>query len=193
MTYESVLITGASSGLGEEFAMQLAPRVRQLVLVARREALLRELANKIITQFPHVDVVIEVTDLASADDRDALCSRLAQQGIVPDLLINNAGLGDYGEFITADWSRLEAQLKVEKREFQSIMRLIRSQLHLSLVRYLGDGAKPSQRDLARGKVRRATAIRTRGRVYDEIRPASATANWQAKRPTRASRSVRKRR
>ena len=112
MTYKSVLITGASSGLGEEFALQIAPRARQLVLVARREVLLRELANKIVAFHPHAEVVIEVADLADAEQRDALCSRLAQQGIVPDLLINNAGLGDYGEFVTAKWPRLEAQLKV---------------------------------------------------------------------------------
>ncbi len=112
MNYNSVLITGASSGLGEEFALQLAPRVRQLVLVARREDKLREVAGRVVAQSPQVDVVIEVTDLGDAADRDALCGRLAQQGIVPDLLINNAGLGDYGEFLTAEWPRLEAQLKV---------------------------------------------------------------------------------
>ena len=112
MTYDSVLITGASSGLGEEFAIQLAPRVRQLVLVARREVLLRELANRIVTYQPHVDVVIEVCDLADSHERELLLQRLAEQKIVPDLLINNAGLGDYGEFATAEWPRLEAQLKV---------------------------------------------------------------------------------
>jgi len=42
--YNSVLITGASSGLGEEFARQLAPTSRQMILVARRENLLRNLA-----------------------------------------------------------------------------------------------------------------------------------------------------
>jgi short-subunit dehydrogenase len=112
MTYDSVLITGASSGLGEEFAMQLAPRVRQLVLVARREDLLKEVANRIVSVHPQVDVVVEVADLADGNERNALLQRIAQQGIVPDLLINNAGLGDYGEFVTADWSKLEAMMRV---------------------------------------------------------------------------------
>jgi short-subunit dehydrogenase len=112
MNYDSVLITGASSGLGEEFAMQLAPRSRQLVLVARREKMLKTIAERIVETNPHVDVLIEVADLADAAERDSLMLRIARLGIVPDLLINNAGLGDYGEFITADWSKLEAQIKV---------------------------------------------------------------------------------
>ncbi|MDX1681416.1 MAG: SDR family oxidoreductase, partial [Akkermansiaceae bacterium] len=112
MTYDSVLITGASSGLGEEFAMQLAPRARQLVMVARREVMMETIAERIGEDYPDVDVVIEVADLADADERDALLHRLVKQRISPDLLINNAGLGDYGEFITADWPKLEAQIKV---------------------------------------------------------------------------------
>ena len=112
MNYQSVLITGASSGLGEEFAMQLAPRASQLVLVARREVMLQAIAERILQTHPQVDVVIEVADLADADDRNRLLESLLSKGIVPDLLINNAGLGDYGEFITADWSKLDAQLKV---------------------------------------------------------------------------------
>jgi len=112
MTYDSVLITGASSGLGEEFAMQLAPRARQLVLVARREVMLQAIAQRIVVAHPHVAVVIETADLADAEERNDLLARLARKGIVPDLLINNAGLGDYGEFVTADWAKLDAMLKV---------------------------------------------------------------------------------
>lgn len=112
MTYDSVLITGASSGLGEEFAMQLAPRARQLVLVARRSDRMRLVAGRITDRYPDTDIVIEVADLSDAQERKALLQRLAKQRITPDLLINNAGLGDYGEFVTADWPKLESQLKV---------------------------------------------------------------------------------
>ena len=108
MTYDSVLITGASSGLGEEFAMQLAPRALQLVLVARRSDRMRLVAERITDRYPDTDIVIEVADLADADERKALLQRLAKQSITPDLLINNAGLGDYGEFVTADWPKLES-------------------------------------------------------------------------------------
>jgi len=110
--YASALVTGASSGLGEEFALQLAPRVRQLVLVARREALLQGLAEKIRSHFPMIDVRIFAADLTVAGERERLVENLASQGVEPDLLVNNAGLGDYGEFASAEWPKLEAMLRL---------------------------------------------------------------------------------
>lgn len=112
MSFDSVVITGASSGLGVEFARQLAGRSRQLVLVARREDLLRQVAEGIVRDHPGTEVVIEVADLACSKDRELLLQNLARRECVPDLLVNNAGLGDYGEFVTADWSRLQSMLQV---------------------------------------------------------------------------------
>ncbi len=111
-TYSCALITGASSGLGEEFALQLAPSVRHLVLVARREPLLHALGERIRTAFPGVEVSVFACDLASEVERVKLVDALGARGTVPDLLVNNAGLGDYGEFSTSEWPRLEAMLKV---------------------------------------------------------------------------------
>ncbi len=110
--YSCALVTGASSGLGEEFALQLAPRVKHLVLVARRAPLLEDLALRIRQTFPLVTVSVCSADLADAGERDRLLRALADQGQAPDLLVNNAGLGDYGEFATAEWSKLEAMLRV---------------------------------------------------------------------------------
>ena len=92
--------------------MQLAPRVKHLVLVARRAALLEDLALRIRQTFPLVTVSVHATDLAVAEERDRLIQALAEQGHAPDLLVNNAGLGDYGEFATAEWPKLEAMLRV---------------------------------------------------------------------------------
>ena len=110
--YSSALVTGASSGLGEEFALQLAPRVRQLVLVARREALLQELAETIRGNFPLIDVRVFAVDLTDPEARERLAATLASQGLEPDLLVNNAGLGDYGEFVTAAWPKLESMIRL---------------------------------------------------------------------------------
>lgn len=110
--YSCVLITGASSGLGEEFARQLAPVAKHLVLVARREAPMLELADRLRAGGTGVEVTVLAADLASELERVKLLDTLGARGIIPDLLINNAGLGDYGEFATAEWSRLEAMLKV---------------------------------------------------------------------------------
>lgn len=106
------MVTGASAGLGAEYALQLAPRVARLVLVARRESRLREIADHIRQRHPHVEVKVATADLADHDARLALVDSLAESGFLPDLLVNNAGLGDYGEVASADWPRIEAMLRV---------------------------------------------------------------------------------
>ena len=110
--FSCALVTGASSGLGEEFALQIAPRVGKLVLVARREPLLEVLAERVRTRFPHVAVAVFQADLNQPSERDRLLESLSKIGFVPDLLVNNAGLGDYGEFASADWGKLESMLHV---------------------------------------------------------------------------------
>jgi uncharacterized protein len=106
------LITGASSGLGAEFALQLAPRVGKLVLVARRENLLQDLAARLQEQFPKVAVAVYAMDLSDPVERYSLVDTLLKTGFYPDLLINNAGLGDYGEFASSDWTKLDQMLQV---------------------------------------------------------------------------------
>jgi short-subunit dehydrogenase len=109
--YSCAVVTGASSGLGEEFALQLAPRVGRLVLVARRGEMLEDLAQRIGQKFS-CEVIVLVADLACGDQRAALIADLKEKALAPDLLVNNAGLGDYGEFHTADWEKLQAMLRV---------------------------------------------------------------------------------
>lgn len=111
-SYTCALVTGASSGLGAEFALQIAPRVDTLVLVARREERLQELADKIRAWHPRVAVAAFTADLRDAGQREGLVELLAERGLHPDLLVNNAGLGDYGEFATAEWDKLQAMLQV---------------------------------------------------------------------------------
>ena len=111
-TFSCALVTGASSGLGEEFAFQIAPRVGKLVLVARREPLLLQLADRIRTKFPHVAVAVFAVDLNISAECERLAVSLASAGFLPDFLINNAGLGDYGEFTTAEWDKLQSVIRV---------------------------------------------------------------------------------
>jgi short-subunit dehydrogenase len=108
--YSCALITGASSGLGEEFALQLAPRVDKLVLVARREGLLLQVAERIRAWYPAVEVVVYAADLTDVSEREDLVENLILQRCIPDLLVNNAGCGDYGEFVSADWVKIKAML-----------------------------------------------------------------------------------
>ena len=101
----NALITGASAGLGCEFARQLAGRARSLVLVARREQRLSELRGELTQHHPNLVVHTRETDLADLAQLNELVAWLEREKINVDLLINNAGLGDYGSFATSDPER----------------------------------------------------------------------------------------
>jgi uncharacterized protein len=92
------LVTGASSGLGIEFATLLAERNANLVLAARRIKPMESLAEQ-LRQTHRVKVVVEEIDLSVAGAGAELKSRLDQRGIVVEVLVNNAGLGLYGDFL----------------------------------------------------------------------------------------------
>ena len=103
----SALITGASAGIGREFARQLAGRGRSLILVARREQKLNELREDLKQQHPNLTVHICKTDLANLTQLKELVAWLEREKIDVDLLINNAGLGDLGPFAMSDPIRNE--------------------------------------------------------------------------------------
>ncbi len=106
------LVTGASSGLGVALARNLAARKINLVLVARRESPMRELATELQRRWD-VRIVVEALDLAQADAAVRLRRRLEDQGIEPDILINNAGFGIGGPFIEQDPNRLRSMLQLD--------------------------------------------------------------------------------
>lgn len=108
----TALVTGASAGIGMEFARELAPRVGGLVLVARREERLRQLRDELTARHPNLSVTIRATDLSDAADVDALCRWPGEHQIAIDILINNAGLGDYGTFATSDAARVREIIAV---------------------------------------------------------------------------------
>lgn len=110
--FSCALITGASSGLGAEFARELAPLCDELVLLARRSDRLESLASELRSAIPKLSLSIASVDLSSPQDRQAFLSFLQSEGICPDLLVNNAGLGDYGEFDSADWEKIASMIRV---------------------------------------------------------------------------------
>ncbi|MEY2578043.1 MAG: uncharacterized protein QOI49_867 [Verrucomicrobiota bacterium] len=106
------LITGASAGIGREFARQLAGRAGSLVLVARRLDRLEALRDELTKKDPNLNVQCRAVDLSQSNQVDELCAWLERERITVDFLINNAGLGDRGSFVTADPKRVREMLAV---------------------------------------------------------------------------------
>lgn len=108
----TILITGASSGIGREIARQLARRARTLVLVARREERLESLRDELLEHNPTLGVMVERCDLSHPDEVDTLLDSLHRHLVRVDVLVNNAGLGDYGLYEQESWSRIHQMLQV---------------------------------------------------------------------------------
>lgn len=101
----SALITGASAGIGREFARQLASRARSLLLIARRDERLIELADELQRKQPKLIVHIRKVDLVDLAQLQDFLAWLAREKLQIDLLINNAGLGDSGPFAESNPDR----------------------------------------------------------------------------------------
>jgi short-subunit dehydrogenase len=102
---EIALVTGASSGIGEQFARSLAARGHELALVARRAERLEQLAAALPTE-AHVIPCDLATDAASLPDR------VAELGLQVEILVNNAGFGTSGPFLAHDPARDVEQVRV---------------------------------------------------------------------------------
>jgi uncharacterized protein len=103
------LVTGASSGLGIELAKELAVRRINLVLTARREHPMQQLAGQ-LTRLHDIKVIIEPVDLAESGSASALKAKLDAQEIEPSILVNNAGFGISGFFADQSLERLQSML-----------------------------------------------------------------------------------
>src|SRR5947209_3913329 len=108
----NALITGASAGIGREFARPLSTRVRTLVLVARREQRLNELRDELRNQNAQLNLHVRVVDLSDKSQIDELVRWLQENKIDIDFLINNAGIGDQGPFATIEPGRLNAMIQI---------------------------------------------------------------------------------
>lgn len=95
---EYVLLTGASSGIGFEMANQLAAKGLNLVLVARTEIKLQQMQTELTNKYG-ILVQYFVADLSDADAAKELYKNVQQENLLVTHLVNNAGVGNYGNFI----------------------------------------------------------------------------------------------
>lgn len=108
---KTALITGASSGIGEAFARMLAARGMHVVLVARSEARLKALAAELAQQHG-VRTSVIVADLSLPAATRHIYETVKQQGLIIDMLVNNAGFSTYGNFETISPALEQAEIAV---------------------------------------------------------------------------------
>jgi uncharacterized protein len=109
MSKQTALVTGASGGIGEDLARELAARRYNLVLVARSADKLEALGQE-LRQKHGIESTIIAMDLSTPDAAERLTRELETRQLTIDVLINNAGSGDYGEFWTLEASKTAQML-----------------------------------------------------------------------------------
>lgn len=107
----TALVTGASSGIGAEFARRLAARGHDVVLVARSAPVLEALANE-VRRDHGVRAEVIVQDLSAPDAATRVAEEVAARGLTVDLLVNNAGFGTAGHFAQIAPGREHRELMV---------------------------------------------------------------------------------
>jgi short-subunit dehydrogenase len=112
------LVTGASAGIGEQFARQLSARGHRVAVVARREERLASLCDEL--GGPDRAVAIGA-DLAVEADRDRLAATIEQLGVNVDVLVNNAGLGLFGPFTESPREDHLRELRVDVEAVVDLM------------------------------------------------------------------------
>lgn len=104
----TALITGASSGIGLELARIFAKNGRDVILVARSEGKLHALQSELSGY--GVQATVFSHDLTDTKAPQVLFDQIQQSGLTVDVLVNNAGYGDYGEFAQGDWEKLQGMI-----------------------------------------------------------------------------------
>ena len=126
MTKETVLITGASKGIGRELAIIFAEKGCNLLLAARSERELNELKVSLEKNYA-VTVQTFYSDLSLPDAAQQLFEAVKSQGNDVDYLVNNAGFGDYGAFADTYWERYSKMIQLNVTSLTQLTHLFVTQ------------------------------------------------------------------
>src|SRR3954463_15650974 len=119
MKTETVLITGAASGIGLALAKEFAKHGHNLVLTSRVRAELREVAGELTSKY-NVEVGTIAADLEDPNGPEMLFDAIRREAVLIDILVNNAGLGFRGRF----WEiPIENQLKIVRVNDEAVVRM----------------------------------------------------------------------
>ena len=119
----TALVTGASKGLGAEFARELAAGGANLVLVARSAGPLKELADELVGRYG-VKAAVVAADLSAPHAAQAVVDELDKRGLQIDLLVNNAGLGQTGSFLSNDLAHELGSIQVNVQALVALSHLL---------------------------------------------------------------------
>ncbi len=114
------LVTGASGGIGEELARELAAKGHDLVLVARSTGKLQGLADELVAKHS-ISAHVLTADLGHAGAGHALAAELTAKGLEVDVLVNNAGFADFGEMWKADAAKLDSMIALNMAVLTELM------------------------------------------------------------------------
>jgi short-subunit dehydrogenase len=118
----TALITGASGGIGLELARICAEHKFDLVLVARNEHKLDALASELQGSYG-ISVFVFASDLSQPEASKAIFERCESQGLIIDILINNAGFGDFAFFSDCHWEKQQQMIQVNITALTQLTRL----------------------------------------------------------------------
>lgn len=124
---KTALITGASSGIGLELAHLFARDGYRLVLLARNRTTLRQLGDDLQSRYS-ITVRIAPKDLAHPATPAELYQELQEAGIVLDVLVNNAGFGGAGGFVSTDWNHEAEMMQVNMVSLTHLTKLFLPQI-----------------------------------------------------------------
>ena len=119
---ETVLITGASKGIGYELTKLFAKDSYNLILVARDEAKLKEIKKDFSNKY-NIDILIIVKDLSKPNAALDIFKKTTEKRITVDILVNNAGIGDFGNFHTEKTSKISEIMHVNIVSLTELTRL----------------------------------------------------------------------
>ncbi len=123
MKQQTVLVTGASSGIGLELAKAFAQQGYSVVLLARNQQALEQLAQSLRSQYK-VGAEVLVADLRQPDAAAQVAQELARRGLQVDVLVNNAGFGVLGAFAQSDLQEQTDMMQVNMVALTQLTRLL---------------------------------------------------------------------
>lgn len=139
----TALVTGASSGIGREFARLLAEHGHDVVLVARRTTRLEELANELQQRYA-VQATVVAMDLSETNAAQEIYSEVRRRGIEIDVLVNNAGFNVYGPFVQTDLENEMRMIEVNIKALVALTKLaVRGMVERGFGRILNLGSTGS--------------------------------------------------